>query len=96
VRTNHISGDTLHAVSEVIGLKENSSHKTGIVYCSTRKRVEAVAEALKMAKISSILYHGGMNDEEREQDPRGDRGSSQQGRSQQKRCKRQAEHGDNR
>src|SRR5438876_5257645 len=42
-------------------------HKTGIVYCATRKRVEAVAEMLKLAKISSILYHGGMNDEEREQ-----------------------------
>ena len=42
-------------------------HKTGIVYCSTRKRVEAVAETLKTAQISSILYHGGMNDEEREQ-----------------------------
>src|SRR5437763_8830607 len=44
-------------------IREN---KTGIVYCSTRKRVEAVAETLKLAKISSILYHGGMNDEERE------------------------------
>src|SRR6266478_4820848 len=42
-------------------------HKTGIVYCSTRKRVEAVAETLRLAKISSVLYHGGMNDEEREQ-----------------------------
>ncbi|MEY2560686.1 MAG: ATP-dependent helicase RecQ, partial [Verrucomicrobiota bacterium] len=41
-------------------------HKTGIVYCSTRKRVEAVAETLKLAKISSILYHGGMSDDERE------------------------------
>src|SRR5256714_13957998 len=41
-------------------------HKTGIVYCSTRKRVEAVAETLQIANISSILYHGGMNDEERE------------------------------
>jgi ATP-dependent DNA helicase RecQ len=41
-------------------------HKTGIVYCSTRKRVEAVAETLKLANISSILYHGGMNDDERE------------------------------
>jgi ATP-dependent DNA helicase RecQ len=41
-------------------------HKTGIVYCSTRKRVEAVAETLRIANISSILYHGGMNDEERE------------------------------
>ena len=45
-------------------IREN---KTGIVYCSTRKRVEAVADTLKLAKISSILYHGGMNDEEREQ-----------------------------
>jgi ATP-dependent DNA helicase RecQ len=43
-----------------------AEHKTGIVYCSTRKRVEAVAETLKSANISSILYHGGMNDEERE------------------------------
>ena len=44
-------------------IREN---KTGIVYCSTRKRVEAVAATLKLGKISSILYHGGMNDEERE------------------------------
>ena len=51
--------ERLHAL-----IREN---KTGIVYCSTRKRVEAVAETLKTAKISSILYHGGMNDEEREQ-----------------------------
>ena len=51
--------ERLHAL-----IREN---KTGIVYCSTRKRVEAVAETLKLAKISSILYHGGMNDEEREQ-----------------------------
>ncbi|MEY2489550.1 MAG: ATP-dependent helicase RecQ [Verrucomicrobiota bacterium] len=51
--------ERLHAL-----IREN---KTGIVYCSTRKRVEAVAETLKMAKISSILYHGGMSDEEREQ-----------------------------
>ncbi len=41
-------------------------HKTGIVYCSTRKRVEAVAETLQLANISSILYHGGMSDDERE------------------------------
>jgi ATP-dependent DNA helicase RecQ len=41
-------------------------HKTGIVYCATRKRVEAVAENLQLEGISSLLYHGGMNDEERE------------------------------
>ncbi len=43
-----------------------TEHKTGIVYCSTRKRVETVAETLQLANISSILYHGGMNDNERE------------------------------
>ncbi|HKP93793.1 MAG TPA: RecQ family ATP-dependent DNA helicase [Chthoniobacterales bacterium] len=43
-----------------------SEHKTGIVYCSTRKRVEAVAETLGLASISSILYHGGMDDAARE------------------------------
>jgi ATP-dependent DNA helicase RecQ len=43
-----------------------AEHKTGIVYCSTRKRVEAVAETLRLGNISSILYHGGMNDEARE------------------------------
>jgi ATP-dependent DNA helicase RecQ len=41
-------------------------HKTGIVYCATRKRVEAVAETFQDAGVSSILYHAGMNEEERE------------------------------
>jgi ATP-dependent DNA helicase RecQ len=40
-------------------------HKTGIVYCATRKRVEAVAAMLQTAKISSIQYHGGMTDDQR-------------------------------
>jgi ATP-dependent DNA helicase RecQ len=42
------------------------NHKTGIVYCSTRKRAESVATTLKAGKVSTILYHGGMNDAERE------------------------------
>ncbi len=40
---------------EVIG-----QWKTGIVYCSTRKRVEAVAEMLHDWGVKSIAYHGGM------------------------------------
>ena len=44
-------------------IREN---KTGIVYCSTRKRVEAVAGNLRAMNTSSILYHGGMSDEQRE------------------------------
>jgi len=41
-------------------------HKTGIVYCATRKRVEEVAEHLHEMGVSCIAYHGGMSDAERE------------------------------
>ena len=40
--------------------------KTGIVYCSTRKRVEEVAETLHGWGVSCVAYHGGMNEAERE------------------------------
>lgn len=43
-----------------------SAHKTGIVYCATRKKVEEVAEVLASWRIRSIAYHGGMSDVERE------------------------------
>lgn len=51
--------ERLHAL-----IREN---KTGIVYCATRKRVESVGENLKSAGVSSILYHAGLSDDEREQ-----------------------------
>jgi ATP-dependent DNA helicase RecQ len=48
-------------------LKEVISHwKTGIVYCSTRKKVEEVTELLDEWRIRAIAYHGGMDDRERE------------------------------
>ena len=40
-------------------------HETGIIYCATRKQVEAVAEQLSSWKIAHIAYHGGMSDEAR-------------------------------
>ncbi len=43
------------------------NHKKGIIYCSTRKRVEEVGEALKEMGIRAIQYHGGLDDKEREQ-----------------------------
>lgn len=43
-----------------------SAWKTGIVYCSTRKRVESVAEMLHDWGVKSVAYHGGMSMEERE------------------------------
>ncbi len=44
-----------------------AQHKTGIIYCATRKRVEEVSEMLHSWGVSSIAYHGGMNDQQREQ-----------------------------
>jgi len=41
-------------------------HKTGIIYCSTRKRVEEVAEMIHDWGVKSIAYHGGMSDGDRE------------------------------
>ena len=41
--------------------------KTGVVYCSTRKRVEEVAETLHGWGVKCIAYHGGMNEAQREQ-----------------------------
>ncbi|MEE3179262.1 MAG: RecQ family ATP-dependent DNA helicase, partial [Verrucomicrobiota bacterium] len=42
-------------------------HRTGIVYCATRKRVEEVAETLNSWGVKCIGYHGGMTEEEREE-----------------------------
>lgn len=41
-------------------------HKTGIVYCATRKKVEEVAETIHSWGMKCIAYHGGMTDQERE------------------------------
>jgi ATP-dependent DNA helicase RecQ len=42
------------------------AHKTGIIYCATRKKVEAVAETLASWGLKCVAYHGGMSDAERE------------------------------
>lgn len=41
-------------------------YKTGIIYCSTRKRVEEVGDTLREMRIKAIEYHGGLDDKERE------------------------------
>ena len=43
-----------------------SAHKTGIVYCATRKRVEEVIALLEEWGIDAIAYHGGMDEKGRE------------------------------
>ncbi len=42
------------------------AHRTGIVYCATRKKVEAVSETLASWGFKCVAYHGGMSDAERE------------------------------
>jgi ATP-dependent DNA helicase RecQ len=40
-------------------------HKTGIVYCSTRKSVEEVSEWLNEDHQDHVVYHGGLSDTDR-------------------------------
>jgi len=44
-----------------------SKHKTGIIYCATRKKVEAVSETLASWGTNCVAYHGGMSDQERDE-----------------------------
>lgn len=41
-------------------------HKTGIIYCATRKKVDEVSETLASWGIKVAAYHGGMTDQERD------------------------------
>jgi len=41
-------------------------YKTGIIYCSTRRKVEEVGEQLREWMVKAIQYHGGLDDKERE------------------------------
>ncbi len=42
-----------------------AAHKTGIVYCATRKKVESVSETLASWGMKCVAYHGGMSEQER-------------------------------
>jgi ATP-dependent DNA helicase RecQ len=41
------------------------AHKTGIIYCATRKKVDLVSETLASWGVNCVSYHGGMTDGER-------------------------------
>lgn len=42
-----------------------TEHKTGIIYCSTRTKVDEVTETLIGQRLSVVAYHGGMSEAER-------------------------------
>ena len=60
VRKTPRDSDKLEALERLV-----RRHKTGIVYCATRKSVDAVASKIEDFAAPLIRYHGGLNDSER-------------------------------
>ena len=50
----------------VLEYVKDHQKEAGIIYCSTRKQVEELNEALENNKISSTIYHAGLSNKERE------------------------------
>lgn len=50
---------------ELSALLSTRAHKSGIIYCSTRRKVEMVCENLRDRGFSATRYHAGLSDEER-------------------------------
>ena len=46
---------------EIIKYIKNNSGKSGIIYCLSRKKVEEIAEVLRVNGIKSLPYHAGMD-----------------------------------
>ena len=51
--------------TELLKLLKERQGKSGIIYCSTRKKVEEVCEMLNSSGISATRYHAGLPQEER-------------------------------
>ena len=51
--------------NELLGLLATRKRKSGIIYCSTRKKVESVCELLQDHGYSATRYHAGLEEEER-------------------------------
>ncbi len=50
---------------QLLAFLDEHAGEAGIVYCSTRKKVEETAEALKQAGLTALAYHGGMDNDTR-------------------------------
>lgn len=46
---------------EIIKYVKNNNGKSGIIYCLSRKKVEEIAEILKVNGIKALAYHAGMD-----------------------------------
>lgn len=50
-----------NATKEIIKFIKNNQGKSGIIYCLSRKKVEELAETLKVNGIKALPYHAGMD-----------------------------------
>ena len=50
-----------NATKEIIKYIKNNPGKSGIIYCLSRKKVEEIAETLKVNGIKALPYHAGMD-----------------------------------
>jgi ATP-dependent DNA helicase RecQ len=60
VRQVNSDNDKMQALQALI-----KQHTTGIIYCATRKSVDAVASKIEHLTSSVIRYHGGLSDRDR-------------------------------
>jgi len=51
----------VHATKEIIKFILSNPGKSGIIYCLSRKKVEQLAETLKVNGINALPYHAGMD-----------------------------------
>jgi len=51
----------VHATKEIIKFILANPNKSGIIYCLSRKKVEELAETLKVNGIKALPYHAGMD-----------------------------------
>ena len=61
IRPTNSNDDKFDRILELI-----QEHRTGIIYCATRKSVERVAKQLNGASIGHVTYHGGMDTDARD------------------------------
>lgn len=60
VRSAATENDKLNAIEKLV-----KAHKTGIIYCATRKSVDNVANKIESIAGPTIRYHGGLSDKQR-------------------------------
>src|SRR5690606_20466870 len=52
-------------VKEIVRFIKNNSGKSGIIYCLSRKKVEEIAEIVKLNGIQALPYHAGLDAKKR-------------------------------